>query len=270
MRNFASFSFGHKSIEISYKGVNVTYVYKKGVFNVMLDLTAVDTLLSKASNIATIQSEKRRTHEDLKTRVDDLTKELIELDKKIDTFNRASTLLGNTTESTIRDALDFITSVINRALSVIFPEDPRTIAIEPSMYRDVYPHFNVVLYTGVDKKERSFKQSGTGLAQIISFLFTITLNDSLKARQLMVIDELLNGLHPDAKIFIRDIIRAVSNRYQFFIVEYGLDMGKQYLMKKTGDEATASYYPSNYYQDINTKHAVNLPNIEEQALGEES
>lgn len=236
----------------------------------MFDLQEVDALLVKANNLATVYNEKRRTKEDLESRVDALTAELTELNNQIDIFNRASTLLGTTTDSSIKDALNFITSVINRALSVLFPDDPRTIAIEQTMYREVHPHFNVVLYAGADKTERSFKQSGTGLAQIISFLFTITLNDSLKARRLMVIDELLNGLHPDAKALVRDIIKAISNRYQFVIVEYGLDLGKQYLMNKKDGEATATYYPSNYYQDIGKKHVVEPPNTEEQLVGEKS
>lgn len=210
-----------------------------------LVLSTRDYLVS----LETLANSKMKIHNQL----EEINKELEEKGQKLEDMIRAATILGNVADENTQFILGKITGVINSALAEMFRKDKRKISIKQVMYRNVYPHFVVELETEKGVK-RTFKQSGTGLAQVISFLFTVCLIDARKGRKLVVMDELLNGLHPDAKIIIKNLIRVLSDKFQFVIVEYGVDIGKQYEVVKTSSVADVIPYQGEaYYKDLNLK-----------------
>lgn len=209
-------------------------------------------LLQTADGLISSHEYKKAHAEDLRSRIEKIEEELQAKSVKFDEYLRASTLVGTVSDTTIKNTLNVITNIINKALSVIFPDDPRRIEVRQELYRGVHPHFVVDLFTGVNQKKRSFKQSGTGLGQIISALFTIALIDARKGRQLLIIDEVFNGLHPEAMNLIRDVFKSVQDRYQIVMVEYNLDYGKQYLLKRVGAHSEVEELVGcNYYEELN-------------------
>ena len=189
-------------------------------------LAQSNELSREGITLAMTNSKLRDTYSQLKAEVDTLSKEISDGCTTLDVMVKAATILSSVSEDCTNQVLKAITDVINKSLGVLFPDDPKT-----------HPQYTLVLRTqnGV---ARAFNQSGTGLAQVISFLFTACLIDARKGRNIMVMDELLNGLHPSAKGIVRDIMLALSTRphdpFQFVIVEYGVDIGKQYEVRKSG------------------------------------
>lgn len=217
----------------------------------------IHELLEKSHRMIVSQEDRRDHRNRLQERITTMRAEIADKQELLDRMIRASTLVGNVSDTNIKTTLEMITGVINNSLTVIFPEDPRRINITHTMYRNVHPHFNVILETGHQRRKRTFKMSGSGLGQIVSFLFTLALLDVRKARPLIIMDELLNGLHPEAKALIRDLMKAVSNRFQFVIVEYMQDVGKQYEAKKLGETSSVTHYPSGkYYMDMMEKRLL--------------
>ena len=217
-------------------------------------INEVDTLLADSRNyIVKIETESEN-QEKIRKQLEEIDKELKEKSKTLEDMIRAATLLGNVADENTQFILGKITGVINSALAEMFKEDKRKISIKQVMYRNVYPHFVVELETA-DGIKRTFKQSGTGLAQVVSFLFTVCLIDARKGRKIVVMDELLNGLHPDAKIIIKNWIKVLSDKFQFVIVEYGVDIGKQYEVVKTSSVADVIPYQGEaYYKDLNLRN----------------
>lgn len=210
----------------------------------------IDILLKESKNFLTEQRLKLDNKQSIKSRLEEVANDLDLCSTDYDNMVRAATILGNVADENTQFILGKITGVINSALGEMFKEDKRKISIKQVMYRNVYPHFVVELET-TDGVKRTFKQSGTGLAQVISFLFTVCLIDARKGRKIVVMDELLNGLHPDAKNIIKGLIQVLSDKFQFVIVEYGLDIGKQYQVVKTGAIATVTPYNGvGYYRDL--------------------
>ena len=217
-------------------------------------INEVDTLLADSRNyIVKIETESEN-QEKIRKQLEEIDKELKEKSKTLEDMIRAATLLGNVADENTQFILGKITGVINSALAEMFKEDKRKISIKQVMYRNVYPHFVVELETA-DGIKRTFRQSGTGLAQVVSFLFTVCLIDARKGRKIVVMDELLNGLHPDAKIIIKNLIKVLSDKFQFVIVEYGVDIGKQYEVVKTSSVADVIPYQGEaYYKDLNLRN----------------
>lgn len=228
-----------------------------------IQLQQMNDEIASIENFLSNTKFARKQKDDLVTRITSMREELQYAQAELDKYMRASALVGRVSDSNVKKTLGLITGLINRALAIIFPEDKREIDIIPSLYRNAYPHFTVKLYTGDDKKQVSFNQSGSGLAQIVSFLCILSLIDARSGRPLIVLDECLNGLHPLAKDLMTSMIKAVSNRYQFIIVEYGYDIGKQYEVMKKGKVSTIDTYKDNmYYTDLSRKQVEKMQSAE--------
>ena len=211
-------------------------------------LSEVNETILDAKSFLVAQETQLKTKEQILSQIKELKKNLFDENRRFESMLRASSILGTVADEQTQAVLNKITETINSALGIMFKEDKRRISIKQVMFRE-YPHFIVELTTA-DGTKRTFKQSGTGLAQVVSFLFTIFLIEARKGRKIMVMDELLNGLHPDAKRTIKAMIQALSEDFQFVIVEYGIDIGKQYEIIKTQAVAdVVPYVGQGYYKD---------------------
>lgn len=191
--------------------------------------------------------------EQLKAKIDACDSEKKRIAEELDKYVRAITLVGNVSDENITATLNNITGVINRALAILF-KDKRQVSIEKIMHNNTYPHFNVVLRVE-DGSIRTFDQSGSGLAEVISFLYDVCLIDLRGGRKIIVADEIMNGLHPSAKELIKELMLAMTPKFKFIITEYMLDIGTQYEVIKTDGTAEVVKVPDgNYY--INTVRSL--------------
>lgn len=219
--------------------------------------------ISDSIALAMANANMRVGYATLKSEIAELSNIVKTDTKALENMIKASAILASVSEENTKVILDNIKTTINKALEALFPLDPKTIDITRSMYRDTHPHYTLTLTTS-NGVARTFEQSGTGLGQVISFLFTVCLIDARDGRKIMVIDELLNGLHPDAKAIVGSLMTALTRRphspFQFVCVEYGLDIGKQYEIAKNPDQSGlstasewAASHPKGYYQTVGTR-----------------
>lgn len=187
----------------------------------------------------------------IKTKVDKMIADLDTMNKQYAVMLEAQSLLATVNDENTQIVLDYITGVINKALKEIFPHDCRHIYLSKSLYRGQYTHINVELINGKGKKRSLELQSGTGLRQVVSFLFVISLTEVRKGRRLCIMDELLNGMHKEAKRIVADIMQIFADEgFQFIMVEYGLDnIGKIYLVEKPDTVATVTPLGEDVYQN---------------------
>lgn len=214
------------------------------------------SVLSKWQNVAAemdkivfAQHEHNIELNKMHERCDAMRKQCEDDNALFDRYIKACVLMGTVANDTVKVTLDKITTIINKALAVIFPCNSRRVAIQSSMYRGIYPHYDAVLYA--DGKERDFDQSGSGLGEIVGLLFSICLIDISGGRKVLIMDEILNGLHPRAKYILRDLMLAFSKEFKFILVEYGLDVGTQYEVVNNGGTSTVNLLDTGtYYADL--------------------
>jgi DNA repair exonuclease SbcCD ATPase subunit len=188
--------------------------------------------------------------ERIKKELDSMIERLKDMNEQYAVMLEAQQLLATISDSNTNAVLDYVTGVINKALSELFPYDERRIYLDRTLYRGTYAHIKVKLIAG--GKERNMElQSGNGLRQIVSFLFVVSLIEIRKGRRILIMDELLNGLHPEAKSIIVDIIQIFAEEgFQFIAVEYGVNnVGKLYIVEKPGDKATVTPLGDIKYND---------------------
>lgn len=211
------------------------------------------SLINRVSQILTIQDERRRQKTKIESKIAVMETELRSKSALLTNLIKASTLIGNVADENVQLTLNRITGVINKALALLFKEDSRSIFIRQIMYQNLYPHYNVIMVMG-DGTERAFSLEGSGIAQVISYLFTICLIDANHGRMLFIEDELLNGLHPTAKKIIEELLQVLARNYQIILVEYGLDIGKQYEITRSDGSSYAEVFQGErskwYYKNL--------------------
>ena len=163
-------------------------------------------------------------------------KQLLENQKIYVDLLQAQQLLTTVSDDNTESTLTFITSVINKALAEVFKGDARKIELKKKLYAGNKPHINIELTNSEGNTIDLAMQSGTGLQQIVSVLFTICLIEIRKGRRFLILDEKLSGLHKSAKSIMSEILQIFTEGgFQFIFVEYSLnDFGKIYNVEKPG------------------------------------
>ena len=203
---------------------------------------------------STIQDYRNRynTAQSFKQQIDELVEKSRKLNNSYVTMIEAQQLLAAVSDENTEIVLNYITGVINKALGEIFPYDERRIYLERKLHSNQHAHI-VVKLVGTNGKPRDLVlQSGTGLRQIVSFLFLVSLIEIRKGRKLLIMDELFSGLHVEAKRVIMDIIQIFAEEgFQFIFVEYGVNsIGKIYNVEKPNETATVTAVDGEYDNEV--------------------
>ena len=149
---------------------------------------------------------------------------LRELEKSLKDYLESQRLLSSINEQTTVETLEYITGVINKALAEIFQGDGRRVSLEKVLWNNRYAHINVELTTDKGYKRDLTLQTGQGVKEVISFLFVVCLIAVRGGRRLLIMDELLGGLHAESKRVIAQLMKVFCEEgFQFIMVEYGLD-----------------------------------------------
>lgn len=189
--------------------------------------------------------------EQCRKRIDALVVKLGEMNSELAVMLEAQQILTTVSNDNTEAVLSYITGIINKTLGEIFPHDTRRIYLEKTMYQGQHAHINLRL-VGTNGVVRDIQlQAGTGLRQVISFLFVLSLIEVRKGRPFLISDELLNGLHPKAKRIVMEIIKIFAEEgFQFVMVEYGVDdLGKIYIVEKPDDTAIVSPLNKDCYEN---------------------
>ena len=187
-----------------------------------------------------------------RAKIDELVKKLGDMNTRYANMLEAQQLLTAVSDENTTVVLDYITGIINKTLSELFPHDKRRIFLKKTMYQGQHAHITVQL-TGTNGKVRDLTlQSGTGLRQVISFLFVLCLIEIRKGRRLLLADEVLNGMHPVAKQLVCNIIQIFAEEgFQFVFVEYGVNsLGRIYIVEKPGEIATIAPMDGKYNDEV--------------------
>lgn len=164
---------------------------------------------------------------------------LVDRQRQLVLLEQAQQLLSTVSEDNTTAVLDYVTEIINKALAEVFKSDVRRITLTKTLWAGRHVHINVELVNSEGRKRDLMVQSGTGLRQIVAFLYQLCLIEVRKGRRIFIMDEILSGVHKTAKVVMLDIMRIFAQGgWQFVMVEYGVDdFGKMYHVEKPGTEA---------------------------------
>lgn len=162
-------------------------------------------------------------------------KKVEDQNKEYENLVAASKLISAVADKQSMETLDYITSVINKTLGELFKSDTRRIYLKKHLHAGRHAHLKVLLTDAEGNEYDMLLDSGTGLRQVISFLFCLCLIQISGGRKLFIQDELLGGTHGAAKEVLKQIIRIFAKDFQFIMIEYGFDdIGKIYNVEKPG------------------------------------
>ena len=204
-----------------------------------------------SSTISVLQNNLKKKR-NLEKKVAKLNQQLLESQTLYVRMINAQKLLSPVSDANTRQTLEFITGMVNKVLAEIFPNDPHYIKLEKKLFAGSKPHIVVELHDGEDNVLDMSIQCGTGLTQVISFMYVICLIEIRKGRRLLILDERLNGLHKQAKAIITEIIKIFTKGgFQFIFVEYSLnDLGKIYNVEKKNKVAKLVAVEGDYADDM--------------------
>ena len=163
----------------------------------------------------------------------------------------AQRILAAVSDENMEAVLRYVTGIVNKTLAEIFKSDTRKITLKKRLFAGTRPHIIVELTNGEGVTLDMNLQSGTGLSQVVSGLYTLCLIEIRKGWRLIVFDERFSGLHSEAKKILSEIIKIFAEGgFQFMFVEYYLnDMGKLYNIEKPGNEAKIYPMGDKEYKD---------------------
>lgn len=189
------------------------------------------------SSVLGVMKNTYRNKKLLQSDVEKLNNKLAESQSLYVNMINAQKVLSAVSDENTNQVLNFVTGMVNKTLSEVFPHDSYSISISKKLFAGSKPHITIELKDANGYILDTTTQCGTGLIQIISFMYVICLVEIRKGRRLILLDERLNGLHMQAKKFMSHIIEIfVKGGFQFIFVEYSLNsIGKIYNVEKRGD-----------------------------------
>lgn len=187
----------------------------------------------------------------LEKRVQDLTSQLAKVQAQYVHMLEAQKVLSAVSDENTTKTLDFVTGMVNKVLTEVFPEEPYYIKMQQKIYAGSKPHLLMELYDSQGHLLDVSTQSGDGVKQVICFMFSICLIELRKGRRLLIMDERLNGLHKSAKSCMSSLIQLfVKGGFQFIFVEYSLnDIGKIYNVERIYNPDTKRFESRLVYVD---------------------
>ncbi|MEC2463557.1 ATP-binding protein [Bacillus cereus] len=202
--------------------------------------------MSQFSNEIANLRYKAQNRMELEAKIEQLREEYVKMYKKYETMLRAQQVLATLSDSNSKRVLGYIQGIINKALRTMFPNETYNIIVEKKLHSNTNTHINITLTEVTPSGEHlplDFSlQSGDGMSQVVSFLFTLCLMKIREARPIIILDEVLKGFHPDALPIVRNIIEIFAKGgFQFVLVEYDFhELGKEYLVTKKNGISTLS------------------------------
>ena len=172
----------------------------------------------------------------------------------------AQKLLSAVSDENTEQTLAFITGMVNKALSEIFPNSPKRIQLKKKLFAGSKPHINVILVNDEGIELELDLQEGDGIKQIISIMYVICLIEIRKGRRLLILDERLNGLHSRAKKVLAEILKIFADGgFQFIFIEYSLDdLGKIYNIENRNGKSVPVFIENGYVDDLIYSEEVDL------------